>query len=76
MTAGQGQAPRLTLWRLTWSHAMGVYWMACRACDPAAGDSWLRIYQTDEPCARYALSHARPPLRDSDTPDARHVATS
>lgn len=65
---------RLTLWRLTWSHCSGVYWLAMRLCDADAAREWLQIFQNDEPGATFHLSARRPQLPDNAREIARHPA--
>jgi hypothetical protein len=63
------------LWRLTWSHASGLYWMHLRACDDATARAWLYIHQRDEPTATFTLSDKAPSLTSVDHSLARHPAT-
>jgi len=65
----------VNLWRLTWSHALGVYWMHMRRCDGAAAESWLDLFRQDEPGALYVLSDKAPSLVGVDPDLARHPAT-
>lgn len=63
------------LWRLTWTHGRGVFWLHMRACAAHLADDWLKVYRKDEPTATFALSKHMPALpADADTL-ARHPAT-
>lgn len=66
--------PAPGLYRLTWSHACGVYWMFCRAVTLETGESWKRIFETDDPGALYRVSDLPPPLEGVDPAQARHPA--
>lgn len=65
---------QVTLWRLTWSHAQGVYWLAMRLCDPDNAESWADLFRKDEPGVTYAVARKAPPLPDNARALARHVA--
>ena len=66
---------RVTLWRLTWSHATGVYWLAMRACDPDNAAAWADIFRKgDATGALYVASRKRPKLPDNAQELARHPA--
>lgn len=67
---------RFTIWRLTWSHARGAYWLAMRQCDDYLAGKWLDVFRQDEPCATYRASVKAPPLGPGDVKHARHVATA
>ena len=66
---------RTTLWRLTWSHARGVYWLAMRVCDTYNADAWLSQFERDEPNAVYMLSAKRPKIKAGDEARALHPAS-
>jgi hypothetical protein len=66
---------KLTLWRLTWSHACGTYWQAQRACDDSTAESWLEIYRRDEPNATYSLARRAPRIVTGYESRALHPAT-
>jgi hypothetical protein len=63
-----------TLWRLTWSHARGVYWLAMRLCDQESAAAWLDVFARDEPGVTFALGRKAPSLPDNARELARHVA--
>lgn len=63
----------LVLWRFTWSHAIGLHWLAMRTCrDMDSGLAWLAIFEKDEPSAKFALDFKKPPLLAAEF--ARHPA--
>lgn len=66
---------RVTIWRLTWSHSVGVYWLGLRACGKEDAEPWLAVFREDEPGATFHAARKRPPLPDSAEKLARHVAS-
>ena len=67
-------AERITLWRLTWSHCSGVYWLAMRLCDTDSAAAWLDIFRKDEPGTTFTTSRKKPPLPSNARDLARHPA--
>lgn len=66
---------RVTLWRLTWSHGLGVYWAAMRLCDPADADAWANVFRKDDALgAVYVASRKKPKLPKDARSLARHPA--
>lgn len=65
---------RVTLWRLTWSHALGVRWLAMRLCEPGNAAAWLEVFRKDEPGVTFAIGRKAPPLPDNARDLARHPA--
>ena len=66
---------RVTLWRLTWSHATGVYWLGMRLCDVDNASAWLAVFQKDETTATFCVAKKAPKILATDVALARHVAT-
>lgn len=64
----------LNLYRLTWSHALGVYWLHCRAVTPETGDAWKAIYEKDDG-AEYVISAKPPRVKPGMESRALHIAT-
>lgn len=64
----------LTIWRLTWSHATGVYWLGMRICQASDAESWLDIFRKDERGVTFEASRKKPALPDNARQMARHVA--
>lgn len=66
---------RVTLWRLTWSHGRGAYWMAMRLCDPDNAQAWMDIFRKDDAQGVvYVASKQRPKLPSNARELARHPA--
>ena len=65
---------QLTIWRLTWSHATGVYWLAMRLCQKDDAESWLSIFRKDESGVTFQASRKKPALPEDARELARHVA--
>lgn len=66
---------KVTIWRLTWSHATGINWLAMRQCDESLAQEWLEIFRKDESCATYEASRKMPKMPDNALQLARHPAT-
>lgn len=64
-----------TLFRLTWSHARGVYWLPLRICADGTAESWIRVHQADEPNAVFIVAQKAPRLVAGDENRALHAAT-
>lgn len=64
----------LNLWRLTWSHALGVYWLHCRAVTQETAQHWQRIYEGDDSGALYQVSAKKPAMPNNAEQLAQHVA--
>lgn len=62
------------LWSLRWSHALGVYWLQERMCDPSVAELWLAQFKRDEPSVTFRLSAKRPKVMKAEKHLARHVA--
>jgi hypothetical protein len=65
----------LVLYRLTWSHCTGVYWLAMRACADDCAEAWLDLFRQDEPIATFCLARKPPAIQPDDRAKARHVAS-
>ena len=64
-----------TLFRLTWSHARGIYWLPMRSVAPGTEESWIRVFKADEPNATFVVADKAPKIRAGDESRALHVAT-
>ena len=65
---------KLNLYRLTWSHACGVYWMFCRAVTPDTAAAWQRIFEGDDG-AEYTTAPKPPAITPDMHARAKHPAT-
>jgi hypothetical protein len=66
----------VALWRLTWSHARGVYWLRVRDCSVDTAEAWKAEFEKDDaPSAVYVLSAKTPAIKPGDDKRALHVAT-
>lgn len=66
----------VALWRLTWSHARGVYWLRVRDCSVDTAEAWKAEFQKDDaPTAVYVISPTKPAIKAGDRDRALHVAT-
>lgn len=67
---------RVTLWRLTWTHDTGPFWLAMGSTHPdSAAHDIARLQRRDAQGTRYHASAKRPPLPDNAQALARHPAT-
>lgn len=62
------------LYRLTWSHAIGVHWLFCRAVTRDSAEAWLRIYERDDG-AHYVVADKPPRVKSGMESLAMHAAT-
>ena len=69
------RAPRpLRLWRLTWSHTSGVYWMACDVVTADTADLRRRILErTDAQGVVYVAAVKAPKIGEGDQARARNA---
>lgn len=66
---------RVTLWRLTWTHDAGPFWLAMGSTHPdSAAHDIARLQRRDAQGTRYHASAKRPPLPDNAQALARHPA--
>ena len=64
----------LRLWRLTWSHTLGVYWMACDVVTADTADAVRRILEnTDAQGVVYVAAVKAPGIGEGDQARARHA---
>jgi hypothetical protein len=64
-----------SIWRFTWSHALGVYWLQVKTCEIDCAELWLSIYRKDEPNGFFAISPKTPSKAGLSESLALHVAT-
>lgn len=64
----------VTIFRLTWSHARGVYWLAMRNAREQDAEAWLDVFRRDEPGAEYIAAKRAPKIKTGDESRALHVA--
>jgi len=63
----------LRLWRLTWSHQLGVWWMPCAVVTPDTADARRRILESaDAQGVVYVAAIKAPRIQPSDQARARH----
>ena len=69
------RAPRpLRLWRLTWSHTLGVYWMARDVVTADTADAVRRALEsTDAQGVVYVAAIKAPKIGEGDQAKARHA---
>jgi len=66
---------RTTIWRLTWSHDIGVHWLPMRSCDSDSAEQWLAIFRHDESNAVFCAASKPPQISRRDGAAAKHVTT-
>lgn len=62
------------IFRLTWSHAVGVYWAQMRSTHPDDAEAWLRVFRQDEPNAVFIAASKPPKIQPGDEKRALHPA--
>ena len=69
------RAPRpLRLWRLTWSHTLGVYWMALDVVTSDTADAKRRILESgDAQGVVYVAAIKAPKIGEGDQARAQHA---
>lgn len=61
-----------TLWRY---NAVTGYWAHVRQCAEDTAADWLRIFEQDEPAARFYLTRGHKPKHDPIARDRSHLLT-
>ena len=62
-----------SIWRLTYSPSMGVYWMEMRAVNKGSEEYLLDFYQKGEPGAVFCVSAEWPKIKAGDEEKASEL---